>query len=203
MADDKDLKRAMESVDKPRRTRASSTVPTPPRPAGPGGLARAISPSAHKPALRQVSVNDTFDYDVALNMAFLGAGQGGGRIANAFWHIGYRRVGVFNTTDTDFEGLDTDVPTLSLDIGGAAKDMQFARQSLRGREEEIRDLMVRAWGNTLDLALVCVGLGGGSGSGTAMPLVRLARKYMEDKGGQPRVGAVVSLPNPTEGQQVC
>ena len=168
-----------------------------------GNVAAALSPKAHKPASKPVVISDAFDHDTAFHMAFIGAGQGGSRIANSFWGLGYRRVGIFNTTDSDFEGIEDEIPKLSLDIGGAAKDMQFARQALDGRDEEVWDLMQRSWGNTLDCALVCVGLGGGSGSGCSLPLVRLARKYMEAKQCPPRVGAIVSLPSIDEGQQVA
>jgi len=146
---------------------------------------------------------DAFDYATAMQLAFLGAGQGGSKMTRAFWDIGYRRAGVFNTTDLDFAGLPDEMPKLSLDVGGAAKNMQIARRALNGRDEEVWDLMQRSWGNNLDCALICVGLGGGSGSGCALPLLNMARRYMESKNRPPRVGCVVSLPSTAEGQVVC
>jgi len=174
--------------------RAGSPTPT--------NVAKSLSPSSRQQAVKQVVVNDEFGYDVAFNMAFLGTGQGGSRIANAFYQLGYRRVAVMNTTDMDFAGIAEPIPKLNLAVGGAAKDPIFAANSLRGREEEVWDLMTRSWGNSPDYALICVGLGGGTGSGTTPILVDLARKYMESKGKPPRVGCIVSLPPTTEGQQV-
>jgi len=209
MADDKDLNKSLEAAQQ-RPVRAGKLTPakkeaSAPAPGakGPGNIAARLNPAAHQQATKQVVVNDDFDYDTAMHMAFIGAGQGGSRIANSFWKLGYRRVGIFNTTESDFEGLEAEIPKLSLDIGGAAKDMKFARQALDGRTEEIWDLMIRSWGNNPDCALVCVGLGGGSGSGCALPIVQLARKYMEAKNRPPRVGAIVSLPSVTEGQIVA
>lgn len=177
---------------------------TPPKKPGITNVAKAVAPAAHKAAsVKAAEVSDKFDYDTAMHMAFVGAGQGGGKIAQAFWDIGYRRVGVFNTTDSDFNGLDTEIPKMSLDIGGAAKDMKLARNALTGRDEEVWDLYTRAWGTKFDCAIVCIGLGGGSGSGAGLPLIKLARKYMESKGLPPRVGAIVSLPSVDEGQQVA
>lgn len=177
---------------------------TPPKKPGLPNVARAAAPAAHKPAaVKAVEVADAFDHDTAMHFAFVGAGQGGGKIAQSFWDLGYRRVAAFNTTDSDFSGLDAEIPKLSLDIGGAAKDMKLARNAMKGRDEEVWDLFTRAWGSKLDCAIVCVGLGGGSGSGGGLPLVQLARKYMESKGLPPRVGAVVSLPSVDEGQQVA
>lgn len=187
---DKSTERSLDAARKKKST-------------GLGNIAAGLNPAAHTPAARQVVVKNDFEYDTAFRLAFLGSGQGGGRIANAFWNLGYRCVGSFNTTQQDFEGLDPDMPKFSMDIGGARKDMQLARSSLKNYEQDVWDLFNRAWGNEIDYALVCVGLGGGTGSGTALPLVNMARKYMEESGLPPRVGAVVSLPSPDDGQQIC
>lgn len=177
---------------------------TPPKRSSITNVAKAASPTSHLAAKVQVQeVQDTFSYDTAMRMAFIGAGQGGGKIAQAFWDIGYRRVGAFNTTDSDFHGLADDMPKLSLDIGGAAKNMQLARDALIGRDEELWDLFTRACGNKFDCAIITVGAGGGSGSGTALPLVLQARKYMESKGLPVRVGAIIALPSVEEGQQTA
>lgn len=169
-----------------------------------GNVAAALDPSAHKQAATKVViVNDTFPYDVAFNMAFLGSGQGGARLASSFYQLGYRRVCLFNTADSDFQGLPEEIHRHTLQLGGAAKDARFAEQSLNGREEEIWDLLQRSWGNEPDYGLICVGLGGGTGSGTSGRLVQIAREYMEAKGRPPRVGAIASIPSYTEGQQVC
>ena len=45
-------------------------------------------------------VTDTFD-DAAFNFAVVGVGQGGSRLAESFWNLGYRRVGVINTAQQD------------------------------------------------------------------------------------------------------
>ena len=165
-------------------------------------VAASLSPRASKRVEKDLVVADTFDHDVAMRMAFLGAGQGGGRIADAFWRIGYRRVAVFNTTDMDFAELTDEIKKHSLDTGGAAKDTELARQALTGREEEVRDLLAKSWGSEFDCVMICVSLGGGTGSGTAGKLVQVARQYMQDKTGQKRVGALVSLPTLTEGYAV-
>jgi cell division GTPase FtsZ len=168
-----------------------------------GNIAAALNPAAHKQAAQQVVVNDAFNYDVAFNMAFLGSGQGGARLAASFWHLGYRRIGLFNTAESDFQGLPEDIQRHTLQLGGAAKDARFAEQAMSGHEEEIWDLLQRSWGNDMDYGLICVGLGGGTGSGTSGKLIQIAREYMESKGKSPRVGVIASIPSFTEGQQVC
>ena len=42
------------------------------------------------------SVSDVFS-DAAFNFAVVGVGQGGSRLAESFWNLGYRRVGIINT----------------------------------------------------------------------------------------------------------
>lgn len=204
VADEKDLDKSLKAASgEPAPAKPKVGGITPPK-KGIANVAKAAAPSSHKAAsVKAVEVKDTFDYDTAMHMAFVGAGQGGGKIAQAFWDVGYRRVGAFNTTDSDFDGLATEMPKMSLDIGGAAKDMNLARNAMKGRDEEVWDLYTRAWGSKFDCALVCVGLGGGSGSGSALTLVNIARKYMEAKGLPPRVGAIVSLPSVDEGQQAA
>lgn len=208
MANDKDLDKSLEAAQRPitatrKLAPKATTVQKPGSISGPTNVAKALSPTSHKQATKNVVIKDEFDYDTAMHMGFLGTGQGGSRIAQAFWDLGYRRVGIFNTTDSDFEGLTEEIPKLSLEIGGAAKDANFARQALDGRDQEVYDLMARSWGSTLDCVLVCASLGGGTGSGTAARLVNLARQYMQDKGRPPRVGVIVSLPPVTEGQQIA
>jgi cell division GTPase FtsZ len=189
---------------------AVSPTPPPAATTAPGvsvvdvsNVAAVVSPQAHQQAAKQVVINDEHGYEVAFNIAFLGAGQGGGRLAAAFHPLGYRRIACVNTTDTDFEGLPEDIHRHSLDVGGAAKDAQFAADSLEGREEEVWDLLQRSWGNEVEYGLICAGLGGGTGSGLSPKLVEIARQYMESKGKAPRVGVILSLPETGEGQQVC
>jgi len=185
--------------EKAPATSTSTLPPVPPI----GNVAAAISPNSHKKVEREVVVDDAFEYDVAFKFSFLGAGQAGGRLANAFYDLGYRRVSVMNTTDMDFQGLDEDIDRLSLDVGGAAKDAEFAAAQLDGREEEVWDLLTRSWGNSTEYAFICVGLGGGTGSGLTPPLIEIARKYMESNGQPPRVGAVLALPTVDEGQLIA
>lgn len=178
-------------------------APKPVDPDALGNLTKALSPAARAPAARQVALADVFSYPVALKLAFLGAGQGGGRMAQSFWQHGYRRVAAFNTTASDFADLAKEMPKLSLEVGGAAKDTVLALQHTKARRSEVYELLTRAWGNEAELAMICVGLGGGSGSGACVQLVEEARRFMTDKGKEPRVGAIVSLPTVSEGQQVC
>lgn len=159
-----------------------------------------------KRTVKSHKVHDDFPegVDIAFKIACIGLGQGGGNIAETFWKLGYRRVLAVNTTQSDLAPLDPDLPKLDLRTGGAGQDMVKGRQFLEEHEEEVWQEMIRAIGDDLDYLLVCVSLGGGTGSGGAAHLISIARKYMADRGKDPsHVGAVVSLPNPYEGQRKC
>lgn len=201
------MKDAMAAAKSSAAVPAKPAAPVAPaKPALPtiGNVAATIKPAAHRQAVNKPKpVKDEMTADVGFRVAFMGTGQGGGRMANAFYNLGYRRVAAFNTTDQDFADLDVKMPKHSLDVGGAAKDTRLAAEAMKGRDQEVWDLMTRAWGSDLDCAIICVGLGGGTGSGTVAQLVNLARKYMIDHGSSPRVGALVSLPTTTEGYAVC
>src|SRR5688572_24518688 len=99
MADEKSLDKSVAAA----RSIKTGKGLTPSKSAA--NVAAGLSPAAHRQATQQAKVTDEFEHDTAFHMAFLGTGQGGGRIANSFWSLGYRRVGVFNTTDQDFDGL--------------------------------------------------------------------------------------------------
>lgn len=147
-------------------------------------------------------IADVFPGEAAFRFAFLGAGQCGGRIADSFWKLGYRRVGAFNTTEADFDGLSPEISRWSVkEKGGASKDPESAARQIEDKQGDIRDLMTRAWGDSFDYALICAGLAGGTGSGSLPILIESARKYMADKGMVPKVGAIVALPSPKEGQR--
>lgn len=166
--------------------------------------ASAVAAAAPVAVQNAAGVEDAFGYPVAYKFAFVGTGQAGNRIADAFYQQGYRRVCLFNTTDADFKGLCHDgVQTLSLGMGGAAKDMKIASERLAGRSEDVWDLYDKAWRGDADYVFVCVGLGGGTGSGTCVQLVELARKYLKAKGKIERVGAIVALPSVAEGQRIA
>jgi len=177
MASDDDLKdslKAATSAKKPAMPKpvAASKAPVPP------------PKLVNEPA----AIEDVFHdgknvaYPTAVVTGILGTGQGGCRIAKAFWDLGYRHVGAFNTTEVDFAGLPEEMPRFSMNIGGAAKDAALAGKTLDGRDQDVWDLMNRAWGDDPELILITASLGGGTRSGTAARLVEMARQWLRSKG---------------------
>ena len=132
--------------------------------------------------------------------AWIGSGQGGGRLAKAFYDRGYRKCIAVNTSNQDLDTLDLPkAQKLLLDVGeqGAGKDMSRGREAASKYKQHIFDLMRKIYGNNVDHLFVCIGAGGGSGSGSTDILIEVAKKYMKYIGHdnpEKRVGVVLSLP---------
>jgi len=143
--------------------------------------------------------------DLAVKFGIIGSGQGGNRLCDTFYQIGYRRVCAVNTTAQDFLGLSLPVANqLILDSseGGAGKDPTKGAEAVDKSSEEIMNLMRRCFGENIDRILVCAGFGGGTGTGSAEKLVKLARYYMRQLGKEEKVGMIASLPKLSEGGKV-
>lgn len=159
---------------------------------------------APKQKIKQHSIEDAFDYDVAFKMGFVGLGQGGGRICETFYNLGYRRTCVINSAIEDLKDIDPEIQKLDFGTGGAGQDMDKGRQFIEDRRDAVWDLLLRAVGDDPEYLLVCASLGGGTGSGGADFLLQLCRDYMKSKGrDEQRVGTIISLPAAYEGQRTC
>jgi cell division GTPase FtsZ len=148
--------------------------------------------------------------DSAFKWAFIGAGQAGARIAEAFWKIGYRRVCCVNTTSQDMAGIDIpEENKLVMDMGegGAGKNPENGEKAAKKYYEDVYDLMRRSFGKDFDRVIVCAGAGGGTGGGSCETIIDIAHDICvslrkEGPGMPPAVGAVVSMPMVSEGQKV-
>jgi cell division GTPase FtsZ len=146
----------------------------------------------------------------AFKFAFVGTGQGGSRIAEAFWKLGYRRVCCVNTTGQDLAAINIpDANKLIMDIGsgGAGKDPVKGAVAAKQYYEDIYDLMRRCFGKKFDRIIICVGTGGGTGGGSIGTLIDIshdiARSFkVEEESGQPKVGVIAALPKVSEGAKV-
>ncbi len=130
-------------------------------------------------------------------IAILGLGQAGGRIAEAFQDIGYNKTIYVNTTAQDINNI---VYKCIIGItgrpGGAGKNMAIAREAFNQCESTITNLMTKVYGK-VDHILVCAALGGGTGCGSVVSALELAKKYMRYIGhadADKRVGAVITIP---------
>lgn len=153
-------------------------------------------------------------FDSAIKMAFVGAGQGGGRIADSFYNFGYRKVCAVNTTKQDLKGLKMPEDRKLLmgatadgkSRGGAGKDPAQGEAAARESYEDVMDHLMRSWGEGAEYLYVCVGGGGGSGSGSWPVLLDAMREYAEstniEKPFYKHLGVILTLPKKSEGSRV-
>lgn len=152
-------------------------------------------------------VTDTFD-DAAFNFAVVGVGQGGSRLAESFWNLGYRRVGVINTAQQDLSLIKMpDANKLLIGDGGAGKNPDAADEVFRTRYEDILDFLKKTFGTGYERVLVCAGAGGGTGAGGVARVLEICHDLnqslgKETKDTDAKVGCILALPTRGEGVKV-
>jgi cell division GTPase FtsZ len=141
----------------------------------------------------------------ALSYGIVGAGQGGGRMAKAFFDLGYTKTIAVNTARSDLNGLKLpeDQKFLVDEHGeqGAGKDQAKAAAAIEQKEQEVFNKFREIFGTNVDRILICLGVSGGSGGGTVDTLIKVAKKYFTYIGVEDvdrRVGVIASLPTAGE-----
>ncbi len=132
--------------------------------------------------------------------AWLGGGQCGGRLVKSFYDLGYKKVLAVNTTHHDFDLLDIpEEQKFLMDIGekGAGKDIERGDRAIQQYQQEILHLARQTFSTQVDHIMVCFGAGGGTGSGSVMGLIEIAKRYARYvglKNPNKKVGAIMTLP---------
>ena len=153
------------------------------------------------------AVKDVFD-DAAFNFAIVGVGQGGSRLAESFWNLGYRRVGVINTAQQDLSLIKIpEENKLLIGDGGAGKNPDAADEVFRTRYEDILDFLKKTFGTGYERVLVCAGAGGGTGAGGVARVLEISHDLnqslgKETKDTDAKVGCILALPTRGEGIKV-
>jgi cell division GTPase FtsZ len=131
---------------------------------------------------------------------WIGSGQCGGRLVKSFYDLGYRKALAVNTTHHDLDHLEIPVnQKFLMDIGekGAGKSMERGRKAAQEYKSEILHQVSKTFGSQVDHIMVCFGAGGGTGSGSAMELIDIAKRYARYIGlddADKRVGVLMTLP---------
>jgi cell division GTPase FtsZ len=152
------------------------------------------------------TITDNFFHEPAFKMGIMGLGQCGNNLAQAFHRIGYRRVFMVNTAQTDLDAIEDQIAKLSIDKQGAGKDPAIGKSRVEAKATQIRNGMLREFGDDFEKIIVCLGLGGGTGSGGGPSVVKMATEIIKDRGGNPAkdVIAIVTLPDPNiDGPRQC
>jgi len=156
------------------------------------------------PEAQENHVQELKDRDpVGFNFGFIGAGQGGGKIAESFHQAGYVRVGVINTADQDLATVN--VPN-KLKFGhqqGAGKNKEIAKKAFVDEREDVVDFIKASVGENIDRIFVTVGAGGGTGAGVCVELIKTVQQYQQTiKASSQKVGVILALPKLSEGKKV-
>lgn len=147
-------------------------------------------------------IKDTFEG--GFKFAFIGSGQGGGRIAHTFYKLGYRRICAVNTAQQDLATLPLPHKMCLGGSGGAGKNPNVAAAAFKEHKEDVLDFMRRSFGPSVDRIFVCIGAGGGTGAGTAVQLVDTAVELQKAlRSESHKVGVIVALPKLAEGKRVA
>ncbi|MBN1806956.1 MAG: hypothetical protein JW837_17035, partial [Sedimentisphaerales bacterium] len=132
--------------------------------------------------------------------AWIGAGQCGGRLVKSFYDLGYKKAIAVNTTHHDLDLLD--IPKdqkFNMNIGekGAGKDMERGKDAVQHYKQDIMHIAQQTFGRQVDHIMVCFGAGGGTGSGSAVGLVEIAKRFARYIGlnsPNKNVGVIMTLP---------
>lgn len=140
----------------------------------------------------------------SVRFAWIGAGQCGGRIVKSLYSLGYSKALTLNTTSHDLDLLE--IPSrhkFVMDIGskGAGKDMRRGSEAVIRHRQAILHRCEQIFGQDIDHIMVCIGAGGGTGSGSALGLVDLAKNYVRHcKTANPEKSVGVMMTLPTVGE---
>ena len=167
-----------------------------------GGFDISLPEIPLPPATEKVEEKSKDECEVSFKFAFVGAGQGGSRIAESFHRLGYRKIAAINTAQQDLNTVN--VPDkLCIGEGGAGKNPDVAQKLYADRKEDVLDFLRDSFGETFDRIFVCAGAGGGSGAGTVGPLVDSALELQKMvKCKSQKVGVILALPMISEGSKV-
>jgi cell division GTPase FtsZ len=132
--------------------------------------------------------------------AWIGAGQCGGRLVKSFYDLGYKKAIAVNTTHHDLDLLDIpESQKFNMNIGekGAGKDMERGKDAVQHYKQDIMHIAQQTFGRQVDHLMVCFGAGGGTGSGSAVGLVEIAKRFARYIGlnsPNKNVGVIMTLP---------
>lgn len=141
-----------------------------------------------------------------LSFGIIGVGQGGNRIAESFYNLGYRKIILFNTTEKDMQGLS--VPkkhwVVAKDMEGAGKNPSIGEQAAKSVIPDLIKKMNLIFKNVSNI-IICVGAGGGSGTGSCKVFADTCCQWIYTNNGDysnTKVGFLIALPARSESSKV-
>jgi len=114
----------------------------------------------------------------SLNFGVIGSGQGGSRVAEQWYKLGYPTI-VCNTAEQDLSTIE--LPSkqklfLDFGLGGCAKDTSLGEAAAEAYSNVISDA-VEKYISDCHAFIFCTSLGGGSGSGSVSPILNILARF--------------------------
>lgn len=109
----------------------------------------------------------------SLQFGAVGVGQAGSKIAEQFYKFGYISCAI-NTAKQDLTLIAMpEENKLHIDyaLGGAGKDLALGEQAIMSGMEDIDAMLIRIFEDKVDNIILSIGLGGGSGAGSVIPMI--------------------------------
>ena len=125
----------------------------------------------------------------------IGAGQAGSRLAEQFFKFNYPAC-IINTAKQDMTLVEIPEENkffMDYALGGAGKDMSIGDRAIVEYQDEVYELMRKTFGSDVETVVICIGGGGGTGSGAVINLVKMVARF-----GLPVV-VLYTLPQGSEG----
>ena len=133
----------------------------------------------------------------ALNVAFIGIGGGGGKLAKAFLDLGFNKTILINTTEKDQpDGVDPQHMVILPDADGVGKDVKYGKKVMQQGSAVVEDALRTKLGK-VDWLFICAGGGGGTGSSSAS-LHSVFNRYLSSVQAEGKVVYIVTTPNAQE-----
>jgi len=131
----------------------------------------------------------------SVESGFCGLGQAGNRFAAEAAHqYQYQSIAI-NSTDADMDGLEISPKKkllLRYGLEGAGKNLSFGRRAVVENQDVILDFMRLHMSKDVEYLMVCVGGGGGTGSGGVVPFIDILRQLERP------IGLIYTLPLESE-----
>jgi len=129
----------------------------------------------------------------SLSFGVIGTGQGGSRLSESFYSLGYPAVAI-NTASMDLKHIqipDSNKLLLEYGLGGASKDLEIGKAAAETHRDAIKEIISDKLGES-QVFVLCTSLGGGSGAGSVETLVDILNEV-----GKPII-VIAALPMSNE-----
>lgn len=133
--------------------------------------------------------------DVSFRWGFVGVGQGGCRIAESFFSLGYKDCIFLNTATVDLGGVnapESNKLVIGSEGSGAGKDPEVGESAAHESQAEILHLLTQL--GECEQIFICAGAGGGTGTGATMPVFDMISSMYKDI----PIGIIASMPGKGE-----